>query len=67
MTRAGLGVDSRGSGTFTLMDRRGGQVTEPEAPAAAEPSQPADTDPTPGQPRPQTPPSGRRQSQARPQ
>jgi hypothetical protein len=67
MTRAGLGVDSRGSGTFTLMDRRGGQVTESEAPAAAEPSQPADTDPTPVQPRLQTPPSSRRQSQARPQ
>jgi hypothetical protein len=64
MTRAGLGVDSRGSGTFTLMDRKGGQV-ESEAPAA-EPAQPADTD-QPPPPRAQTPPSGRRSAQGRPQ
>jgi hypothetical protein len=65
MTRAGLGVDSRGSGTFTLMDRKGGQV-EPEA-SAAEPAQSADSDPAQTQARPQASPSGRRQSQARPQ
>jgi hypothetical protein len=65
MTRAGLGVDSRGSGTFTLMDRKGGQV-ESDSPAA-EPEQSADTDQAPVPTRAPTPPSGRRQSQARPQ
>ena len=32
--RAGLGVDARGVGTFTLVDRSGGDLTEPRAPRA---------------------------------